>query len=309
VSPVAAQVTTADVVRRIIVPETQKFASSYAAHFSALAFGGSNAASTASTAVGTSTTTNTPTATAPDNGVPIALRPTGRVDFFVSHAWAYPFHHLVSAIRTHHKRLLASDSDGKRSGGDHGSGDKVGGGDGDVDGAGTSRADDGGKLQEDQGRDDVYYWLDVFAVNQHNVHSAAELPKLQNAITASRGMVVVLAPWEKPIALTRIWCLYEILTAMNTGTPVAVQMPPDQQDAFTAELARDFSAIRLRLCEIDSVNAHATQPADLRQIRKQIESTVGCVTRCCLFALAMRFSSALSCSSLQSRVSSLALSC
>lgn len=62
---------------------------------------------------------------------------------------------------------------------------------------------------------------------------------------------------------------------MSSSTSVEVQMSPSQQASFTLALARDFNAIRTRLSEIDSANAKATQPADLKQIRNQIESTVG----------------------------------
>ena len=165
--------TTLDVVQQIIIPETRRFASSYSAH----AFAVASAARTSHDTV----TAGVPAATSGAQQ-PVVSRspPTGRVDYFVSHAWAYPFHHLVDAIRTHHQRhargsgtLTHGRSKGDRADQDNANDDDKGGGDGET----SDR------------RDNVYYWLDIFAVNQHNVHSAAELPKLRDAITASRGLV------------------------------------------------------------------------------------------------------------------------
>jgi hypothetical protein len=152
--------TTHEVVQRFIVPETRRLSSSYAASCAV-------AAKTAAAAA------DPPTKDKDNDGSKAAWvsSPIGRVDFFTSHAWGYPFLDLVAAIRAHSARHIAETSPSKPQ---------------------------------------LYYWLDVFAVNQHNLHSQAELPKLNDAIASAKAVVVILTPWERPLALTRIWCLFEV---------------------------------------------------------------------------------------------------
>eukprot|EP00750_Incisomonas_marina_P002812 INCI1270.1.p1 GENE.INCI1270.1~~INCI1270.1.p1 ORF type:complete len:883 (-),score=166.74 INCI1270.1:880-3528(-) len=161
---------------------------------------------------------------------------TGPADFFVSHAWSYFFLDLLATLRQHHQQ----------------------------------------EQQLPHGRRRRFYWLDIFAVNQHNIFDCSELPMLETVVAESQEVLVVLSPWQHPTALTRIWCLFEIFTAMTHKTPVAVVVPPREVPAFEEALANDFSSIRAKLCDIDSAKAQATNPLDLKRIQAQIQATIGC---------------------------------
>ena len=162
-------------------------------------------------------------------------RAVGHADIFVSHAWSYKFVDLIATLQEHRRRRFAINPN----------------------------------------MPEPHYWIDIFAVNQHNLFGSSELPMLKDVIAASKEVLVTLSPWDHPVALTRIWCLFEILTAMTSDTPITVELPPNDVAAFDAALSDDFSNIRSSLCHIDSANAQATNPIDLQRIREQIKSTVG----------------------------------
>ena len=290
---ITADMTTSDVVQQIIVPETLRHASSYV----------TAKMNTTEEVVEPLHSTTTGTVVAP-------RPPLGHVDFFVSHAWSYSFLELVSAIRNHHARHGIGIERPKRSSPDNAASTTESSL---VVGNGTVRAAKADTSKTTGPERDTYYWLDIFAVNQHNLFSETELPQLCNAINASTAVVVVLYPWDQPVSLSRVWCLFEMMTAMNSEKTVTVLMPPSQHALFKVllqtlaswgvclrtgtyfttlrctsghhlfticgldsnasqeQLDRDFGTIRQRLSEIDSEHAQATDPQDLKNIRKQIE--------------------------------------
>ncbi|KAK3234502.1 hypothetical protein CYMTET_55245 [Cymbomonas tetramitiformis] len=72
--------------------------------------------------------------------------------------------------------------------------------------------------------DAAYLYLDIFVINQHCPpwHTPGVGPEevLGRAITAARAVLLVLTPWSAPVALTRVWCLYEITTTIHLSTPL-----------------------------------------------------------------------------------------
>ena len=60
----------------------------------------------------------------------------------------------------------------------------------------------------------VYFWLDVFAINQHRVHDPDQLAQVDVPIETSQSLLMVMAPWSRPTPLTRMWCLFEVLKAV-----------------------------------------------------------------------------------------------
>jgi hypothetical protein len=112
---------------------------------------------------------------------------------FVSHSWGCPFSSLATALLVHQ---LGHD----------------------VAWAMLEEVVDLGKLgarleAELACRDltEYFYWIDVFAKNQHVVESdttAAELAEMVSGATI--GAVMVVHPLRKPRMLSRVWCLFEM---------------------------------------------------------------------------------------------------
>lgn len=79
----------------------------------------------------------------------------------------------------------------------------------------------------------------------------------------STGRLIVLMWPRQPLALTRIWCLYEIWCAIHNG----LGMRPEFLDDDIPKSAEDL--------QIDLRRATATVPADVDMIMALIEETVG----------------------------------
>ena len=64
-----------------------------------------------------------------------------------------------------------------------------------------------------------YYWIDIFAVSQHqSKYQSSDLNSLGEVVKEAKATLLFLQPWNAPILLTRIWCLYEIhLTLMSSN--------------------------------------------------------------------------------------------
>mmetsp|Transcript_5126 Transcript_5126/g.6698 ORF Transcript_5126/g.6698 Transcript_5126/m.6698 type:complete len:700 (+) Transcript_5126:91-2190(+) len=110
----------------------------------------------------------------------------GNADFFVSHAWSRPFVDLIKGLAN------------KQSTG----------------------------LENDLDHWNTYFWIDVFAVNQHyfddaiyhDLHSKErneELANFENVVKMStRGIILFMSPLIDPELLKRTWCWHEVSLAI-----------------------------------------------------------------------------------------------
>lgn len=83
-----------------------------------------------------------------------------------------------------------------------------------------------------------YVWLDVFAVNQHQGDMPPEWwdTTFRAAVGALGHTLLVLTPWDKPVAVSRVWCLWEILCTVDQGCELTVLMPEREKRAFVEAL-------------------------------------------------------------------------
>jgi hypothetical protein len=177
------------------------------------------------------------------------LQSTGRLDVvkeanvFVSHAWGYNFKEVIDSLDVYFAEDI---KDGK----------------------------------------EVIIWMDIFSNNQHTIgdnefpwwvenfsHLLVGDPK-----TGSEGigrMVLVLLPqwgenkktkekvWQCPVALTRIWCLYEIYcsTLNNGACSFDIAMKIEDQETMLALLKKDPSRTLLSIVQSVDVNNAESSPA------------------------------------------------
>jgi hypothetical protein len=130
--------------------------------------------------------------------------------------------------------------------------------------------------------DYCFYWIDVFAKNQH-VPSPA-MDEFRMALQAPGKMILPMWPSAEPICLNRIWCLYEIWTAMTMNTEIVTIFGDDEIiDALeleggaklgAAEPIHYLAKIKSAL-EFDVRRASATVPDDIDTILGLIDESVG----------------------------------
>jgi hypothetical protein len=200
---------------------------------------------------------------------------------YASHAWLLPFVELVNILtqsaRVHyldHRR----DADGVLM---------------------TWRA-----LDEQEMLEHSYFWFDIFCKSQHNM--VPVIDEFHRAIDATKKVVSVLYP-ERPIVFSRIWCIFEIWTAVNRSAELVPAIPdvifetfaahakklfdrrPDLQKPreyssfeISEERTRETDVVRTKFYKylqsalpIDLRRAQATYPEDLRMIMGLIDLSLG----------------------------------
>ena len=101
---------------------------------------------------------------------------------------------------------------------------------------------------------------------------ARRFEAFKSAIESIGRTVLVLAPWDVPIPLTRAWCIWEIFCS---GSNLEVALAPSQQAAFRAALTGDFDSIMTALSSVSVALAEAFSEVDRERIMRGIQDTVG----------------------------------
>lgn len=54
----------------------------------------------------------------------------------------------------------------------------------------------------------MFFWIDMMCIRQNDVSS--DILNIGRVINTMRELVLVLDPWDRPVSLGRVWCLFEI---------------------------------------------------------------------------------------------------
>jgi len=129
--------------------------------------------------------------------------------------------------------------------------------------------------RDNSNKEKFYYFLDFIAVNQFKPQQ--DLKNLQNLVSRCKYFLLILLPWNKPLPLTRMWCIYEIATALHCEKSPIVSMPKKQEQCLKEELmsgAHADSIIEV-FKKLDSENAQVSVDEDRKMIAKYINSYLG----------------------------------
>mmetsp|Transcript_9676 Transcript_9676/g.25040 ORF Transcript_9676/g.25040 Transcript_9676/m.25040 type:complete len:358 (-) Transcript_9676:58-1131(-) len=110
----------------------------------------------------------------------------------------------------------------------------------------------------------TFVWLDIFSVRQHSVDTEIGLIGL---VEQRIGRVVmVLDPWDKPVCLTRVWCLFELVHSLQPSVELDLTVPAAERARFVNALHQDPGAMQAMLTNFDARNASASGDADREAI-------------------------------------------
>ena len=128
---------------------------------------------------------------------------------------------------------------------------------------------------------DIIIWFDVFSVNQH-ADTEVDLDfdwwshSFKSAIRDFGRTVMVLAPWQDPIPLTRGWCLFEIYSTIVTESRFEVAMTKSSKEAFLKDIISDpDESINKMLATIDVAKSECFKPEDKENIFNIVRKEVG----------------------------------
>ena len=137
-------------------------------------------------------------------------------------------------------------------------------------------------LREEESEDDgvCFYWFDCFSLDEH---ATQVLPQdfwsdtFKEAIRMIGRTVMVLSPWDKPVALTRAWCLWELFCSVEGGSSFEIALPPAERRAFEVALAAGYNSVHLAFANIDVEQSKAGQEDDEVMIKQQVVENGGYV--------------------------------
>jgi tetratricopeptide (TPR) repeat protein len=88
--------------------------------------------------------------------------------------------------------------------------------------------------------------------------------------------LLVLSPWDDPVALTRAWCLWEVLaTLQHEAAPLALLLPPAQARAALQGLESSWQRVLGVLERVDVARAVAYDARDEAMIHAAVAETLG----------------------------------
>ncbi|RHY69886.1 hypothetical protein DYB34_005651 [Aphanomyces astaci] len=133
-------------------------------------------------------------------------------------------------------------------------------------------------LPSQESKDNVFFWVDLFVVDQHNAPARPHSwwsTTFVDAIRTFGKVVLVFQPFLDPIPLTRAWCLWEIFAAIQSGATIDLAMPTEQWTTYRVSLREDYRAVIDNLQALDARKAEAFNPNDRAEIFHAIEQGVG----------------------------------
>ena len=86
---------------------------------------------------------------------------------------------------------------------------------------------------------------------------------------------MVLAPWAKPVPLTRAWCLWELYCTVDTGAVFSVCLSPAERASFELAIKDDYDAALHAFAHIQVQNAEAGSESDRHMILQAAEALPG----------------------------------
>ena len=159
----------------------------------------------------------------------------GRPTRFLSHAWLYLFLNLVVALEAYVASLPP-------------------------------------------GEPEPFFWFDCLSLDQHTNNGQGSdwwRDTFLLAIGAIGHTVMMLSPWDKPVPLSRAWCLWELYSTHKAGVPFSVCLGPDEQRAFEAAILEDSAAVLNAFSQISVEKAEAGNLRDETMIKRLVAEEVG----------------------------------
>jgi len=121
------------------------------------------------------------------------------------------------------------------------------------------------------------FWFDIFSNNQHKAPDR-EFSWWQTVFRDNIGKLkrtLLVLEWDDPKPLSRAWCLWEMVSTVNTGSEFHVLMSRKNHESFATALVKNLDGIVFKTCNVDLRSAQAFKPSDRDNIFKAVEATAG----------------------------------
>jgi len=110
------------------------------------------------------------------------------------------------------------------------------------------------------------------AINQHAPNTPGELDQLAETISVCGTLLLLASPWREPEPLSRVWCLFELNTAIRMNVPIKMRFTSSDQAEFLQTL---HAGSLSQSSTVDVRSGKATVEADRQMILSKIEIETG----------------------------------
>tara|TARA_A100001015_G_scaffold202108_1_gene225705 strand:- start:481 stop:2022 length:1542 start_codon:yes stop_codon:yes gene_type:complete len=121
---------------------------------------------------------------------------------------------------------------------------------------------------------DIFIWFDLVSNNQiqaPNLSFEWWSNTFKSAIEDFGRVVLILSPFDKPVVLTRGWCIFEIYCAVITGSKFELAMGQTQKDNFLVALSDDSGTYLQMLANVDVKKAECFNAKDRDNIFRFVD--------------------------------------
>lgn len=135
--------------------------------------------------------------------------------------------------------------------------------------------------------EDLYVWISILTVNQHfgrseGEEAAIEYPKswfknaFETCISSIQNVLFIMSPIAQPVALQRLWCIYELyLTVLYPTSVLDVCLAEDDESEFMTGLLSNTESLLEYINGVNAEKAKSSNPAQEAKLRARIEAMPG----------------------------------
>jgi len=101
------------------------------------------------------------------------------------------------------------------------------------------------------------FWFDIFSNNQHKAPNR-EFSWWQTVFRDNIGKLkktLLVLEWDDPKPLSRVWCLWEMVSTVDTRSEFHVLMSSRNHYSFATALVNDFDNVVFKTCNVDLKSA------------------------------------------------------
>ena len=120
--------------------------------------------------------------------------------------------------------------------------------------------------------EEEYAWIDLYLHNQYqgavsdigDANSMYWIDKFGQLIRGIGKVIAIVTDWEKPMMLTRIWCLFELNAAIDSGAVLKFVSTAAERQDLSLNLADKFEYLEALVKRIDVRHCDATRPHEIQ---------------------------------------------
>jgi hypothetical protein len=125
----------------------------------------------------------------------------------------------------------------------------------------------------------AYFWFDIFTVNQFAASTYSQdfwTNTFKDQVKEIGHTLLILHPWNRPIPLTRAWCVWEMYCTVDTKARLDIRMPLNDSKQLEHSIMKDILNTATMLGEaVNAEKAEAWMKEDQDMIHNAIKDTVG----------------------------------